>query len=119
MPYLRERLRKGLRLHIVVFEVLAFILGMSVIALTQQPATVWLLGVAMIPLHTILFYRLGKVSERLRAEADARLLPWPEARPYGAPGLEDQRGGADFVVARLSVAAAERLDASAHGRIIA
>ncbi len=56
---------QGLRPHIILLEVAVFILGLSAIALSQQPVTVWLVGVMLIILHTLLFYRLGKIAERL------------------------------------------------------
>ncbi len=55
-------------LHVIVFEVGVLILALSVIALSQQRLAVWLVGVMMIVLHTLLFYRLGKISGHRRSE---------------------------------------------------
>ena len=56
---------RGLRLHIILLEVAVFILGLSAFTLSQQPVAVWLVGVILIAVHTLLFYRLGKIAERL------------------------------------------------------
>jgi hypothetical protein len=56
---------QGLRLPIILLEVAAVLLGLSAIALSQQPVAVWLVGVMLVVLHTLLFYRLGKISGRL------------------------------------------------------
>lgn len=57
-----------LRLDVILLEVGVLIFGLSVIALSRQPVAVWLVGVMMIVLHTLLFYRLGKISERVRSQ---------------------------------------------------
>jgi hypothetical protein len=59
---------QGLRLYVILLEVGALILGLSVIALSRQSVAVWLVGVIMIVLHTLLFYRLGKTSGHLTIE---------------------------------------------------
>ncbi len=74
MPYLPEQLQKRLRLSIVLPEVVAVILGVSAIALSHQHLELWLVGVMLIVLHTLLFYRLGKVSERIRTEGSPAFL---------------------------------------------
>lgn len=65
---LPDRPPQGLRLHVILLEVAALILGLSVIVLSRQPAAIWLVGVMLITLHTILFYRLGKIAGRLSAQ---------------------------------------------------
>ena len=65
MPRLPDDQPRGLRLHFILLEVAVFILGISAIALSQQPVEVWLVGVMLIALHSLLFYRLGKMAERL------------------------------------------------------
>ena len=68
MPRLPDHQPKRLRLLVILLEVGALILGLGAIALSRQPVAVWLVGVMMIMLHTLLFYRLGKISGRLSAE---------------------------------------------------
>jgi hypothetical protein len=68
MPRLPDHQPERLRLHLILLEVGALILGLSAIALSQQPVAIWLVGIMMIVLHTLLFYRLGKISGRLTAE---------------------------------------------------
>lgn len=74
MQELGQHLRKRLRLSVVLPELLAVILGLSAIGLSQQPLVIWLVGVLMIVLHTLLFYRLGKASERIRTEGSSEFL---------------------------------------------
>ncbi len=69
MSYLPDQSPRGLRPLIVLSEVGALVIGLSIIALSNPSLSVWLVGVIMILLHTVLFYRLGRVSERLRAQA--------------------------------------------------
>jgi len=57
-----------LRLDVILLEVGALIFGLSAIALSRQSVAVWLVGVIVIVLHTLLFYRLGKISGRLSVE---------------------------------------------------
>lgn len=65
MPRMPDHAPQGLRLPLILLEVAVLILGFSAIALSQQPVTVWLMGVMLITVHTLLFYRLGKIAERL------------------------------------------------------
>ena len=65
MPCMPDHQPQRLRLHIILLEVAAFIVGLSVIALSQQPVAIWLVGGMLIAVHTLLFYRLGKIAERL------------------------------------------------------
>jgi len=65
MPRLPDHQPRGLRLHIILLEVAVLILGLSALALSQQPVAVWLVGIMLITLHTLLFYRLGKIAGRL------------------------------------------------------
>ncbi len=65
MPCMPDHQPRGLPLHIILLEVAVFILGLSAIALSQQPVEIWLVGVMLITVHTLLFYRLGKIAERL------------------------------------------------------
>lgn len=65
MPRLPDHQPRGLRLHIILLEVAVLILGLSALALSQQPMAVWLVGIMLITLHTLLFYRLGKIAGRL------------------------------------------------------
>ena len=67
MPCMPDHKPQRLRLHIILLEVAAFILGVSAIALSQQSVAVLLLGGMLITLHTLIFYRLGKIAERLTA----------------------------------------------------
>ena len=65
MPRMPDHPPRGLRLHIILLEFAVFILGLSAFTLTEQPLAIWLVGVILIALHTLLFYRLGKMAERL------------------------------------------------------
>ncbi len=65
MPCRPDHQPQGLRLHIILLEIAVFILGLSAFTLSHQPVAVWLVGVMLITLHTLLFYRLGKMAERL------------------------------------------------------
>ena len=65
MPLLPDNQPRRLSLHVILLEVGALILALSAIALSRQTVTIWLVSVMMIVLHTLLFYRLGKISERL------------------------------------------------------
>jgi len=65
MPLLPDNQPRRLSLHVILLEVGALILALSAIALSRQTVMVWLVSVIMIVLHTLLFYRLGKISERL------------------------------------------------------
>jgi hypothetical protein len=69
MPCLPDHKPRGLRLHVILLELGALILGLSAIALSQQHVAIWLVGVMLIVLHTLLFYRLGKISGRLATES--------------------------------------------------
>ncbi len=68
MPYIPDHKPQRLRLDIILLEVAALILGLSAIALSQQSMAVWLVGAMLITVHTILFYRLGKIAGRLTTE---------------------------------------------------
>ncbi len=65
MPCMPDHQPRGLRLHIILLEVAVFILGLSAFTLSHQPVAVWLVGAMLITVHTLLFYRLGKIAERL------------------------------------------------------
>jgi uncharacterized sodium:solute symporter family permease YidK len=60
-----------LRLHIILLEVAALILGLSAIALSQTSVALLLVGGMLITVHTLIFYRLGKIAARLTAEESA------------------------------------------------
>lgn len=62
MPRSPDHQPRRLRLPVILLEVAALIFALSAIALSQQPVAVWLVGVMLITLHTLLFYRLGKVA---------------------------------------------------------
>ena len=68
MPCMPDHQPQRLRLHIIWLEVAAFILGISAIALSQQSVAVLLMGAMLITLHTLIFYRLGKIAVRLTIE---------------------------------------------------
>ncbi len=71
MPGLPDHQPRRLRLLVILLEVGALILGLSAIALSQQPVAVWLMGVILIVLHTLLFYRLGRASGRVTTEGSS------------------------------------------------
>ena len=65
MPRMPDQQPRGLRLHIILLEVAVFILGLSAFTISEQPVAIWLVGAMLIAVHTLLFYRLGKMAERL------------------------------------------------------
>ena len=68
MPCMPDHQPQRLRLHIILLEVAAFILGLSAIALSQQSVALFLVGGLLITVHTLIFYRLGKIAARLTTE---------------------------------------------------
>ncbi len=56
MPCMPDHQPQRLRLHIILLEVAAFILGLSAIALSQQSVALLLVGGTLIALHTLIFY---------------------------------------------------------------
>ncbi len=62
LPHYRPQ---GPRLHIILLEIAAFTIGLSAIALSQQPVAIGLVGIMLITLHTLLIYRMGKIAGRL------------------------------------------------------
>ncbi len=56
---------------IALFEIGAFVLGLSAIALSNPSLSIWLVGVSLMLLHTMLFYRLGRLSERARVQSSS------------------------------------------------
>ena len=67
MPCLPGHRSAILRPQIILAEVVAFVFALSLIALSDPPITIWLVGVMSLLLHTILFYRLGRISESARS----------------------------------------------------
>jgi hypothetical protein len=68
MPSFPHRPGGGLPQRIILLEVAALFVGLSAVALSWLPVTVWLAGVVLITLHTLLFYRLGKIAGRLSVQ---------------------------------------------------
>lgn len=68
MPCVPNHRPGRLRLWIILTEVLAVIAALSIIALSGPVIAFWLLGIVVLLVHTILFYRLGRISERIRAQ---------------------------------------------------
>ncbi len=92
MPRLPFHQPRRLHLHVILLEVGALILGLSAIALLQQPVAVWLVGVMMIVLHTLLFYRLGKISESLATEGSPDFFRGLKQGLMGRVDLDSQSG---------------------------
>ncbi len=67
MPCRPDHKPQGLRLRIILLEIAAFIVGLSALTLSHQPVAIWLVGLMLITVHTLLFYRLGKLAGRLTA----------------------------------------------------
>ncbi len=64
--------RRGTRLRplIALLGLGAVITSLSAIALSgSPPVSLWLVGVAIVVLNTILIYRLGRLSERARSHS--------------------------------------------------
>ena len=92
MPRLPDHQPQRLRLHVILLEVGALILGVSAIALSQQPQALWLVGVMMIMLRTLLFYRLGKISGRVGSNGSADFFRGFKQGLMGRPDLDSQSG---------------------------
>ncbi len=58
---------QGPRLQIILLEIAASTIGLSAIALYQQPVVIGLVSIILITLHTLLIYRMGKIAGRLTA----------------------------------------------------
>jgi hypothetical protein len=85
---------RRLRLDVILLEVGALIFGLSAIALSRQSVAVWLVGVMVILLHTLLFYRLGKLSERARSQQSPDFFRGLKQGLMGRPDLgSDSRSG--------------------------
>ncbi len=71
MSYLSDQRPERLRPLLSLFALGALVLGLSYIVFSHPYPSVslWLVGIVMILLHTILFYRLGRISERVRANS--------------------------------------------------
>jgi hypothetical protein len=69
MPRSGDQRAASLRPAIVLFEVGILFLALSVIALAATTISLWLLAVSLILVHTILFYRLGRLAERIRSQS--------------------------------------------------
>lgn len=71
MSYLPDQQPRRLSPLFSLSGLAAVVLGLSAIVFSHPnpPASLWLVGIMMILLHTILFYRLGRISERVRAES--------------------------------------------------
>ncbi len=67
MPCLPGHRSARLRPLIILAEVAAFVFALSLIALSHPSLTIWLVAVLSLLLHTILFYRLGRISESARS----------------------------------------------------
>lgn len=67
MPCLPGHRSTRLRPQIILAEVLAFVFLLSLIALSDPSVIIWLVGVISLLLHTMLFYRLGRISESVRS----------------------------------------------------
>ena len=63
-----------LRPHVVLIELAVFVLLLAFLGLSQASASISLLGLIMVLLNTILFYRLGRISERVRAQPSIRFV---------------------------------------------
>jgi membrane protein implicated in regulation of membrane protease activity len=92
MPCLPNHWPTRLRPQIILPEVGALVLGLSAIALSTQPISLWLAGVILILLHTILFYRLGRISERARSEQSPDFIRGLKQGLMGRPDLGSDSG---------------------------
>ena len=89
MPYLPDRRSIKIRPHIILPEVGMLVVILSTIALSHPSAYVWLLGISMFLLHTILFYRYGRMSERVRSQPSADFIRDLRQRLTEGSQLED------------------------------
>ncbi len=92
MPSLPNYRPPRMRLHVILLEVSALILGLSAIALSRQSTAVWLVGVILVMLHTLLFYRLGKMSGRLAGEGSRDFFRGFKQGLMGRPDFDSQSG---------------------------
>lgn len=67
MPCLPGHRSVRLRPLLILAEVAAVVFALSLIAFSEPTVALWLLGVVLLLVHTILFYRLGRISETVRA----------------------------------------------------
>ncbi len=67
MPCLPGHRSAKLRPQIILAEVLAYVFALFLLVLSDPSVTTWLVAVILLLLHTILFYRLGRISERARS----------------------------------------------------
>ncbi len=74
MPSLPNHRSIRLRPQIILPEVVALVVILSTIAISKPSASVWLLGIVVFLLHTILFYRCGRMSERVRAQPSPNFI---------------------------------------------
>ena len=74
MAYFPDHRPIRLRPAIILAEVGALVLALSVIAFSNPTGSLWLVGVIMILVHTILFYRLGRMSERALSQSSPDFL---------------------------------------------
>jgi high-affinity K+ transport system ATPase subunit B len=74
MSYFPDHRSVKLRPALVLIELAALVIVLSVIHLTNRTEYLWLVGIAVVLLHTMLFYRLGRLSERARAQSSSEFL---------------------------------------------
>ncbi len=69
MAYFPDNRPVRLRPVIILCEVAVLVAALTVIALSNPGGYLLLVGVILILVHTMLFYRLGRMSERVRAQS--------------------------------------------------
>ena len=74
MPCLPGHRSTRLNARIILAEVAALVVFVSAIAAADLSVMFWLVGLVTILLHTILFYHLGRISERNRTEPSPDFL---------------------------------------------
>lgn len=71
MAHLSNRQPVKLRLEIIAPQVGTVILSLFVLGLVDTPAAIWFIFVAvMVLMHTLLFYRLGRIAEQMSLEEE-------------------------------------------------
>jgi hypothetical protein len=88
MSYFPGQRSRGLPRLIILSEVGALILGLAAIEFADPSLVLWLIGIITFLLHTILFYRLGRKSERARAQSSS--VDFFRGFKRGLPGQPDE-----------------------------
>ena len=74
MPCLPNHRRVTLRSTIVLPEIAVVVAAVSAIAFSGTANGLWIMAIIVLLLHTLLFYRLGRIAERKRSDPAAEFV---------------------------------------------